>query len=207
MHKKLILACMAIAAFAAFVIAPAASASPTLTSEGIDVPVGTSITAKNTGNTTFTGAFNVVCDHVHLGGDVTQNSGGVIKGELTTIDFNGTGTNTDCTSALGSTKVIVNSRLCIETVTGTDTIKTTGCVGPVTFTLEVTGTGPCKYSTEKVTGTYLTNAEATVNISEQEAKKHEGGIFCPSSGKLDMDFDLYTTGATTTTAGPQLTIS
>jgi hypothetical protein len=38
---------------------------------------------------------------------------------------------------------------------------------------------------------------ATVNVSEQEAKKIEGGFFCPSSGKLDMDFDLYTTGTNT----------
>jgi hypothetical protein len=206
MYKKLMMACMAIAAFAAFVIAPAASASPVLTEtkepnvpSGIAVPTGVSITGKNTGETVFTGAFNVRCTVAHMTGTLTTNSGSSIKGTIPVggAQFTGTGAGEDCTSALGNVKVTVNSELCLETVAGTDTVKTTGCgAAPVVFTLEVTGTGPCKYSTEKVTGTYTTNADAAVTVSEQESKKSEGGIFCPSSGKLDMVFDLYTTGAT-----------
>jgi hypothetical protein len=80
MHKKFMMACMAIAAIVAFVIAPAASASPVLTSNGVKVPVGTSITAVNIGITKFTaGGITVECDHDHLVGTVTENTGTKIK--------------------------------------------------------------------------------------------------------------------------------
>ena len=203
MHKKLIMACMAVAAFAAFVMAPAASAaeSPTLTSGGVSVPVGTSITAVNTGITKFTG-FGVECDHVHLHGTVTKNSNHEIEGTIPVggASFNGTSTNTDCTSPLGPIKVTVNSELCLKTNSTTaDTMLVTGCGANVTFTLEITGTGPCKYQTASVSGTYTTNATpATVNITEQPASGagEPNPFFCPASGKLDMDFDMYTTNGT-----------
>ncbi|MGN6588664.1 MAG: hypothetical protein ACTHKT_14520 [Solirubrobacterales bacterium] len=198
MHKKLMMACMAIAAFAAFVIAPAASASPVLTEGTTAVAVGSSIEGKNTGNTEFTGGFNVVCSTAVLKGTVTGNSGTKIKGEVPagSAVFTGTSTGGDCTSALGATKVTVNSKLCLETA-AEDKVAVTGCGANVTFTLEVTGTGPCKYSTASVTGTYKTSAAATVNVENQAAKKEEGGVFCPSEGVLKMDFDLYTTGGST----------
>ena len=209
MRKKLMLACMAVAAFAAFVIAPSASAKhPTLTDPpGTPLPVGASVTAKNTGVTKFTGAFNVECDHVHLTGTVKNNN--TINPTVVTIPvgwakFNGTGTNTDCTSAFGATKVTVNSELCVESITNTDTFKTTGCGANVTFTLEITGTGPCRYSTASVSGTATTNVTpATVEVKEEPASgTGEGnGFFCPASGKLDTDYDLFTTN------GVGLTIS
>ena len=213
MFKKLMMACMAIAAFAAFVIAPAASASPVLTHEGTAVAVHPAtetceknpsgcIEGKNTEETLFTGAFNVHCNTAVLKGWVTQNNGSQIKGTIPVGNASFTSSGGDCTSALGATKVTVTSELCIETVVGSDNATTTGCGSNVVFDLEVTGTGNCKYSTASVSGTFKTNAGATINISEQEAKKVEGGFFCPSSGKLDMDFDLYTLGGKT-----QLTIS
>jgi len=126
---------------------------------------------------------------------VTKNSGTNIEvtvpvGKAT---YTGTGTGGDCTSALGSTKVTVNSELCLASG-ASDTLSITGCEGKaVVFTLEITGTGPCKYSTAAVAGTFTTNTTpATVKVTEQEAKKLEGGFFCPASGKLDQDFDLYT---------------
>ena len=204
MHKKLIMACLAIAAFAAFVVAPAASASPTLTSNGVSVPVGTSITGTSTGEAIFTGPFDVRC-HAHLTGIVTQNNGTSIKGEIAAHNgvFTGTGTNNDCTSALGSVKVTVTSKLCMETLVGTHNIKVTGCgAAPVTFDLTVTGiASPCRYSTPSVTATFTTNADATVTLVEQIAKEEPefASVFCPNEGKLDMDFDLYTTDGTTLT--------
>jgi hypothetical protein len=198
MHKNLIMASLAIAAFAAFAVAPVASASPVLTSEGKVVPVGTSITGKNTGAITFTGGFNVACSSADLSGTVTKNSENQIKGEIPvgSASFGGTGTGGDCTSALGSVKVTVNTKLCMETKsTVVDTETITGCGASVVFTLEITGTGPCKYSTASMTDTYTTNiTPASTTVSEQEAKKSEGGFFCPGSGKLDMVFDRYTTG-------------
>jgi hypothetical protein len=211
MHKKLMMACMAIAAFAAFVVAPTASASPVLTHEGIKVPPGTTIVGTLTENAVFTGAITVTCTKAVLTGTVIENSGTKIKGEIPAgkASFTGTsGTGTECSSTLAGAPVVVtvNSKLCLETVEKTDTVLTTGCEvetnpitepkvltkEPVVFTLNLTGNGPCKYSTASVTGTFKTGEPATVKLSEQEAKKVEGGFFCPSSGKLDMDFDLYT---------------
>jgi len=95
----------------------------------------------------------------------------------------------------------VNSELCLATIKGTDNVTTTGCGGDIIYTKEFTGLGSCKYETASVSGTYLTNAAATLNVAQQETKLVEGGAFCSASEKLDVDFDFYTT------AGTQLTIA
>ncbi|HWN72825.1 MAG TPA: hypothetical protein VNN15_03340 [Solirubrobacterales bacterium] len=211
MHKKLMLACMAIAAFAAFVIAPAASAT-TLTSEGIAVPVGTSITAKNTGNTVFTatGVTEVTCSTAHITGTVIANAvgGKQVKGEVPVgnAQFNGTGAGGDCTSGLGDVGITVNSKLCIETLAGTDNLSVNGCNGAkVTFSMLVTSTGTtCRYEGNVEQGaSFTTNTSPTpVTVlngrpAATDVLLETGGSFlCPKEGSLDMVFDLYTTGAT-----------
>ena len=209
MHKKLIMACMAIAAFAAFVIAPAASVSPVLTDPvGTALPVGTSLTGVNTGTTTFTGSggVNVHCTTAHIVGNLTVNNGTSIKGEVAVggAHFTGTGSGGDCTGGLGDTKVTVNSKLCFETVAGTDNVKVTGCGSKVTFTLLATPTGtPCKYEGNIENGATYATGDATVNVvSGSPAKNVDipgdgNSIFCPTGGTLDMDFDLTTTGGGT----------
>jgi hypothetical protein len=199
MHKKLMMACMAIAAFAAFVIAPAASASPVATQGGVALKAGTAIVGTNTGNTVFSGSgLTIECSKAVLTGTLTENSGTSIKGEIKAgnAKFNGTGTSEDCTSNLGSASATVNSALCLATVSKTDNVSVTGCSGAVVFSLSVTGTGICKYSSATVTGTFVTNADATVKLTNQAANKVEGGIFCPSTGVLNMDFDLTAGGNT-----------
>lgn len=201
MYKKLMMACMAVAAFAAFVVAPAASASPVLTENGEPLAVGSSIQGTNTGPTLFSGGFNVTCTTAVINGKVTS-SGTPIKGEVAAgaATFSGTGAGGDCTSALGDTKPTVNSKLCLETVTGTDNVKVTGCGASVTFSLNVTGITTCRYSAASVTGTFQTNADATVNLNAQPASEEEPrAFFCPDTGTLTMDFDLYTTDGTTLT--------
>jgi hypothetical protein len=196
MHKKLMLACMAIAAFAAFVIAPAAQGA-VLTENGTALATGTSVTAKNTGITKFTGGFGVECEVAHLAGTVTTNSGGVVKGEIpaTSATFTNTG-GTACKSLLGATTVKVTSNLCLELPKGTDILTVKGCSGNVVFDLTASGV-TCKYEAASVSGTATTNSTpATANVSEQPAKEVGGSFFCPDEGKLDMDFDLYTTGGT-----------
>jgi hypothetical protein len=219
MHKKLMMACVAIAAFAAFVIAPAASASPVLTENGVAVPVHPNaaktcaeeatgcITGKNTGETKFTGSINVNCSNADLSGPLTKNNGTEIVGEIPVggASFTGTATGGDCTSTglfTAPAAVAVTSKLCLATVNKSDNVTVTGCGSSVKFTLTLTGLGPCEYATPTVLGTYTTG-EATVNINEQVATLQNTGSFCPTSGKLDMDFDLYTYNTTT----PQLTIS
>ncbi|MGN6556668.1 MAG: hypothetical protein ACTHLH_01485 [Solirubrobacterales bacterium] len=202
MNKKLMMACTAVAAFVALIVVPTASAAMltevTNTMVVDTVPAGTWVTGKTTAPSKFTASgFNVECSNGELNGKVTQNAEGEAKGEIAVggATFTGTGTSGDCTSALGSTKVTVNSKLCLAASKSADTVSITGCGANVTFTLEITGTGPCKYSTASVGGTLMTT-KSPVTVSEQEAKKEEGGIFCPSSGKLDIELDLYTTGGT-----------
>jgi hypothetical protein len=204
MHKKIMLACMAITAFAAFVIAPTASASPVLTENGSALAVGASIKGTNISETLFTASTGAIvrCTKAELKGSVTGNSGTVIKGTIPVggAVFSGTGVGSpvaDCTSDLGDVRVTVTSELCLETVTKSDNVTITGCSGnPVTFTLHITNTGSeCKYSTSTVLGTFVTNASATVKVTEQSAGL-VSGFLCPSSGKLDMHFDLTTTDGT-----------
>jgi hypothetical protein len=195
MHKKPTMACIALVAIMVFVVAPTASASPALTDNELLLPPGTSMQTRSTGEFKVEGAFSVSCTNTVLNGTLTGNTGTKIKDEVPvgSASFTGTGTGGDCTSALGATKVTVNSKLCMETVTSTDNVVITGCGGNVTFTLEVTGTGACKYSTASITGTFKTNAAATVNVAKQPAKKEEGGFFCPAEGALSVDWDWYTT--------------
>lgn len=206
MHRKLIMACMAIAAFSVLIGASAASASPALTnSEGKLVPVGTEIKGVNVGEGVFTGGFNIRCSSGEGKGKVTENSGGSVKGEFfaESLKLTGTGTSGDCTSALGSIGVTFNSKLCLATIPKTDTGEGTGCGGaPITFSLTVTGTGTCKYESAKMTASFNTNSDAVVTIFEQEAKgESTNGFFCPGSGKLDFALSA------TTLAGGTLLVS
>ena len=144
---------------------------------------------------------------MHLKGTVTSNSGTKVKGEIPagSAIYTGTGTNGDCTSNLFGNlpvKVTVNSKLCIETVTGGgDTSVTTGCGSNVTFTLAFTGGISCAYSTEKVNGTFVTNSEGAPTTNKAQPAKIEAGQsgFCPSEGSINQTLDLYTTDGTALT--------
>jgi hypothetical protein len=204
MHKKLIMPFMAVAAFAAFVVAPAASASPALTSEGKTVPVGTSIVWLHTGQPTITGSVQITCSELRLASVITVNNGTQIKGEVPvgSAKYSGTGTGGDCTSNLFASPaaVTVNSKLCFETVSKTDNIAITGCGANISFTINITGSGPCKYSSAKNTATFRTGDEdATFTVLDQVDTEVEGGFFCPSSVKTDYDLDAVTTDGTTVT--------
>ena len=98
MYKKLITACMAIAAFAAFVLPATASATndPTLTDDGGHVAVGSKILATQVGNSFLRatssdhkGSIQLTCSTGELTGTVLQNSGGTVEGEITFATFGG----------------------------------------------------------------------------------------------------------------------
>ncbi|HET9676780.1 MAG TPA: hypothetical protein VFP21_04665 [Solirubrobacterales bacterium] len=202
MHKKLMMACMAIAAFAAFVVAPSASAA-SLNEGAATVPVGASITGQNVAGTetVFTaGELTVRCTKAHIPGTVTANSNGTVAGEILAGKpvFTGTGAGEDCTSPLGDTKPTVNSKLCLHVAKGTDAGTVTGCAGAsVTFSLNVTPLGiTCTYSAASIGGTITTapNAAAVNLVKAGPALKDTGGFLCPAEGTLDMEFVLTTTG-------------
>ena len=162
MQKKLIAALLAVAASAALVIVPAASASPVLTNaKGEAVPVGTEIKATAVGNGVFTGGFNVVCTGSEGSGVVTANTGTSVKGEIpaNNLKFSGTGSGGECTSSLGNVTVSVNSKICSETTKGTDSGVSTGCGNPITFSFAVTGSVTCRYSNLLDDGNLLHSAE------------------------------------------------
>jgi len=201
MHKKLMLACMAIVAFAAFVMAPLASAA-TLTENGVAVPVGTSITGTATEFKYTTGISTFTCSHVEMSGTVTANANGTVAVEIPAgnPNFTGTASGGSCTSdQFGTVKWTVNSKLCLHIPKGTDIGTITGCGGAsATFTLD----GPsCKYSASSLAGTITTvgaGKDAEVNVLEQGVKREES-IFCPEEFKFDMEFRLTTTDGSTLT--------
>jgi len=199
MRKKLMIACMAITAFTAFVIAPAASASPVLTESGSGLAVGSSVTAKNVGVTHFTGGWGLGCSKVHLQGTVTQNSGTTVKEEIPA--GSATFTNAEggpCESALGLVTVKVTSKMCMETRPG-DQLFVTGCGAPVTFDLTVPGFSSCKYEATSFQGTFSTGVTpAPVTVFQQIAvEEFPGSFFCPDEGAIDLTLAFYTTGGTT----------
>jgi len=193
MREKIILACMAIAALAAF--APTASAT-NLKEAGTTLSTGASVTGKNVGIVLFTaGNLTVSCTAAHLPGTVAADAAGIIKTEVAAgaTSFTGTGPGGDCTSPLGNVKPTVNSKLCLE-VANSDVAKVTGCGANVTFTLVVTNVVSCRYQAATISGEITTvpnNAE--INFFEQPVNEEGGLALCPDIGKLDMEFVLTTT--------------
>jgi len=201
MHRKLITACVVFVAFAAFVVAPAASATA-LTENGKTLAVGASITGTATEFKYTAGNSTVTCSHMHMSGTLTANSGGTVAIEALAGNFSATGTATggDCTSTgLGPVKWTMSSKLCLH-VNKSDVGTITGCGGPVTTKLDVTNLGiTCAYSTTSMTVQITTEPkDAEVTIWEQPKFREVGqSIFCPVEMKLDVEFVLTTTDGTT----------
>jgi hypothetical protein len=218
MQKKLITACLALVAFAAFAIAPAlASASPVLTEDnnGVAVPVGTKIIATNTGDTLMTTSLGTIhCTKAVITGELVKNNGTEVEGTISSASFTGTGAEERCTTAfLGNIKV-TPKRLpwCIKAKSSftADTFQLTSGACPgggiMEFTLDSSTVGECTYTKASVTGSFITGTGGDLTVSEQEFVKSAGSGFCPGSGKLDMTFDLYTDGKEHTAAN-QLNLS
>ena len=212
MLKKLLMAFMALTALTAFAMPASAVAAndPQLTHAGVLVPVGTKLIATNTGDTLFTttGKAELVrCTKAVLTGTVLKNAGGTVEGTMSTADFTGTAAGGKCKSSFGGdTAVKVSTPLCMRStplmVNDEFQIYGDDCTGenkPVTFTLETTNIGTCKYRATPggVKGHFTTSPEeakgtVTNTQSGSGAELEEGGFFCPSSGQLEMTFDLYT---------------
>src|SRR3954453_3897564 len=103
MHRRLITVCVAITAFATFVVVPAASASPVLTESGVAVAVGSEVKGSSTGAFRFEGSagYTTECSTPTPAAKITINSGTQIKLEAGAGGFttSGTGTSGDCTAS------------------------------------------------------------------------------------------------------------
>ncbi len=226
MTKKLIAACMALAAFAAFALPATASASnnPDLTQEGSRIPTGTTVvgTATAIEFQTTSGGTLVTCTNATIAGELKVNSGGSVEVGLTTANFWGDGANNadntlnECTGSFGNAYLTAtNLPLCIRsTSTGMSTdefhIASNACFAietNVKFVIGSTTAGACEYeTTNPISGVGTTGgAQASLVVNNTQAgsgfTKINGGFLCPSSGKLTMSFTLETVG------GAKLTIS
>jgi len=209
MIEKLTMSCMAVAAFAAFVLPATASAATA--SKPTHVAVGASITSKNTGNAIFMRTDGVTpeatCSTVHALGTVTQNSGGVFAVSFTSFNFSGTaplnpdnGLN-ECTVNIGDAFITVaNLPLTLTSQAGTDNFTVTGKGGAkVKFIIGSTVAGECEYEATNaaITGTFTTSATTVFTTNNTQAgsgsKLIRGGFFCPTSAQLFMSFNLQTT--------------
>lgn len=216
MHKKIIMACMALAAFAAFAVLPAvASASPELgettapEDAWIKTPVPSLIRAHNVGDTLMTDeSGNVLtrCSSATMTGTLTTNSGTSIEGDISSASFSGTASGGACTGSFGN--VTVTPKLlpwCIKSVPKTDNFEVRGgnCTEEakaITFILDAPLGVECKYqrsATEPITGTFTTDTagtttDAVLSISKVKFPGESTPFPCPANGFLDMSFTLET---------------
>jgi hypothetical protein len=220
MNRKLIAACMAVAAFAAFVLPATASATndPQLTESGSLVPVGSLVVGTPVGETAFTstsGSTLVTCGSGLATGKVLKNSGGTLEGEMTTYTYSGTGAVSahnglkECTGSFGNAYITVtNTPLCIRSTptmaTHEGQIGGGGCGtnGKVKFTIGSTTAGACEYeTTSTVKGDFTTNGtETQLTVRNTQAgsgvKLIKGGFLCPSSGMFKGSGTLETENGT-----------
>jgi len=214
MSKKLIAACMAIAAFAALAMASTASAAPVITHPtGTVLATGVNLQATNVGETKFISpSLTVACTTAKLTGPLKSNStAGGFQGEVTSATFNGTGTGGDCTSTgsffTGSVGVTTNTGTngtpyCIKnTLNDNLEIRGGACASatrPIRFALDLTGLVTCTYErTTGIAGTFKTHPEdAQGSVNSGQTFSLVSGFACPSTGELSMTFTLETDTAT-----------
>jgi len=209
MSKKLIAACMAIAAFAAFAMASTASAAPVVTQPtGTVLATGTNVIGTNLGITKFTSSIlTTECSTAKLEGPLKSNStAGGFSGEITKATYSGTGTSGDCTatgsffsgSAAATPETGTNGLpWCLKSAAAGDNFEINGgaCGGVargIRFALDLTGLVTCTYEkTGGLTGTFTTDTaggDATGKLNSGQKFTRISGFGCPSEGELDMEF-------------------
>lgn len=217
--SKLIRACIAVAAFAAFAVLPATASavndpSVVSTASGSKVTLAPThaapipIEAKNVGNTVMTPSFGpeIVCQTAVIKGSLETNTipkgggAGAIEGTITSASFSGHGPNGECSGA-GGTTVTTNVGNGVPWCLRADsTMKThefqirggscTAAQRSITFVLDTTELGQCAYESQNpISGTYTTHPNVTLSLNTPTFTRH-GGFFCPSSGQLHMTFAL-----------------
>jgi hypothetical protein len=203
--RKLFAACMALAAFSAFSIAPSvASASPELTDPaGVTLGVPSTLVGTNVGNTLMTtGIGTIECTKAVMHGKAIENTGTSIAGEIETATFTGVESEERCSGPLGAVKVTTrNLPWCLRASSKMtkDTFELRGgkcseAAKVLTFVLH-TSAGECQYSRQTVLGTIDTGTDL-LTVSGVEFTRENSNFFCPSSGTLDMTFTLETTNGT-----------
>ncbi|HWC47799.1 MAG TPA: hypothetical protein VG448_02850 [Solirubrobacterales bacterium] len=218
MSKKLITACLALVAFAAFILPASASAAndPQLTSSGSLVPAGTSIIGTLSGGSvvfwnTATNIQQLVCSNFKLDGSVLRNSGSTVEVEVTSYGFWGTGAaNVDnglpeCTGSFGNLFFTArNLPFLLKSLPtyNTDEVQLSAKIGNIKFLLGSTTAGECEYETAASIKADTTTGGTEAQITTRDTaagsgfKLIRGGFLCPESGMLLMTFNMETTSGT-----------
>jgi hypothetical protein len=223
MHRKLITACMALAAFAAFAVMPAiasATNDPDLTHPtGTLMPAGkghpaSGIKGTNVGLTLMTnssGGILTECNSAVMTGTLIKNDGSNVEGNISSATFTGTASGGACTGSFGNVTVTTNPATngipwCLRSTStmATDEFQVRGnecskAARPIRFVLDIIFGGSCVYQRgTAIPGTFKTHPEdALLSISKVEFPLLEGGFACPSVGFLDMSFTLETDSVST----------
>jgi hypothetical protein len=210
MRKKLIAACMALAAFVAFAVMPAtapATNDPQLTtSGGALVEPGSTIKLTAIGETALVstaGTSLVSCTTATGSGELIKNSGGTIEGEITSATAGGTGAKpasepaNECTGSFGNISVTpLNLPWCTRSTPAMATDELQGSAGKcpgggkIKFLIVSTTIGECEYeATGPMVGDFTTSpndAQATVRSTSAGSgvTKIRGGFFCPASAAM-----------------------
>jgi hypothetical protein len=196
---------------AAFVV-PVASASPLLT-QPTGTVLGTSavITGSNTGEIAWTTSMGTwTCSYGTLSGVIVTNStSSGMKMGVESMTATGTSTSSECTSWTGGVSWTWNVAgglpWCLEATSASDEWKLRGgkcseAYRAIKFSHDYTSMGTCTYERANAAfGTLTTDTAgeaAKISITRQEWLASAGNPFgCPSSGKLNMTFDLTSGGS------------
>jgi hypothetical protein len=218
MSKKLMTGLLALVALAAMALPAVASASPELgetTAGGVwdKLAVGSKIQGTSLETSKMTspsGTTLTECSTAIMTGELYENSGTSIKGNITSAAFHNAG-GADCTALFGGTAKVTTTvgngtPWCIQTTKTADQVEIRGglcsaAARSITFVLDTSSFGECSYnSTVFPTGTFTTHStgDAIVTLANAGTWVREAGsVFCPSEAKLDMKFTLETDGTNT----------
>jgi hypothetical protein len=216
MSKKLMTGLLALVALAAMALPAAASASPELgetTAGGVwdKLEKGIKIQATSLETSKMTspeGTTLTECATATMTGELYENSGTSIKGNITSAVFSNGG-GEPCTALFGGTANVTTNvgngvPWCIQSTKTADQVEIRGglcsaAARSITFVLDTSAFGECSYnSTTFPTGTFTTHSsgqDAIVTLTKAGLwKKEAGSPFCPSEANLDMRFTLETDG-------------
>ena len=204
MRTKLAAACVSLVAFAAVAVAPAgASASPHLTETGGSaVKVGALFEATNEGSIVFTTVYgSVACPSSTLTGNVTENSGTSIKGDITKAIISAVGGG-PCQTTLPTSPAITidtepNLPWCLTTESADTWSVRGGACNEAGRSLTITVTGSvllgCTYERATLTGSFETSKDLQLKIGANQLFKRAGGAVCGGTDIiLDGAWNVFT---------------
>jgi hypothetical protein len=204
MHKKIMTACFALLALAAFALPAAAQAvnHPVVTHPtGTTLATGTKILGVNTLNTllvTTTGETKLTCTSAKMTGTLTSNTTGNVQGTISSAEFKGSGSGEACTGIFNAVVDPESLPWCLKSTEamGTDEFQVSGgecgkAPTKIKFTLTVFGstTQKCVYESTETTAV---RGEFTTDVSGGDAvltTPRAGGTLSTDSGFVKITDD------------------